>query len=101
MAEDKPIYASLLAHLSNTFNMMDAAVIEDEHTMWGWIRVHYLQQTFQPVQKLFSVVTSCFDMAIDDPAGRNGQKHRIPYTTNKFSAFSRPQSLPTPAVLAI
>ena len=106
-----------LTHLRYAFHMMDAAIIKDKHAMLSWIRVHDFQQALQPVQKLFSIVTAHFDMAVDDTTGCDGQKHRISRlcwdnmnhkwrndilcTTNKFGAFPGLQSLLRPTILAI
>jgi hypothetical protein len=38
----------LLAKFLDTLNMMYLAVIQDQHALWGRIRVHYIKQSLKP-----------------------------------------------------
>jgi hypothetical protein len=60
-------WSSLLciAHVLNFLDMMDSAVIQDQDTSWSRIRIHYFQEAIKPLDELFAIVTTNFDMCID------------------------------------
>jgi hypothetical protein len=60
-------WSSLLciAHVLNFLDMMDSAVIQDQDTLWSRIRIHYFQEAIKPLDELFAIVTTNFDMCID------------------------------------
>lgn len=106
------------AHLSDSRNMVDTAVIENENTTWGWIWVHLLQETLQPFQKLITIVASGFNMTVEDTADRQCRKNRVsivwsqatywrkynkhaPLTPYKPSSFSSSHSRIAPAIESI
>jgi hypothetical protein len=55
------------AHFLNTFDMMNAAIIEHEHIVFSRVWVHYLEKPLKPQQELVPVVTADLDVAIYNP----------------------------------
>jgi hypothetical protein len=46
--------------------MVNSAVVEDENTAWSRIAIHDLEQTLQPLNKLFTIVAANFDVRVNE-----------------------------------
>jgi hypothetical protein len=53
------------AHLLDSLNFVDTAIVKYKNTVFGQVEIHSLQKAFEPQQKLVTVVTTCFDMTVD------------------------------------
>ena len=56
---------------------MYSTVIKNKDTVWGWVRVHHLEQTFWPFNKLVTVVSTHFDITVDNSTHFKCRKHGI------------------------
>jgi hypothetical protein len=46
--------------------MVNSAVVKDQNTAWGRVGIHDLEQTLQPLNKLFTIVAANFDMRVNE-----------------------------------